>query len=232
MNKLRIKNRSYQVKLLQRLLNIYNRRQTLNVKRQTRKQKLEEDGTFGTRTYKAVRNFQRAKHLKVNGIVDGLTWKALGLSIEISHDIKLIGQPTGMTCWSAAVAMLLGLDNRSVGSGFAATSTNFLTYGGLISSNLNVERFATYYGLKFNSNQSWSIDKIVKVMKEKPLWVAGLVPSGHAVVYGGICGNGTAEGTMIQIYDPWPPNQGKIHFELYDDWLTKHPQATLYILHE
>jgi hypothetical protein len=49
-------------------------------------------------------------------------------------------------------------------------------------------------------------------------------------VYGGIHGDGTHEGTLIVIYDPWPPGQGAIRGELYGDWVRRHPTATTYIL--
>lgn len=36
------------------------------------------DGNFGSKTQQAVRNFQKDKNLKVDGIVGKATWKALG----------------------------------------------------------------------------------------------------------------------------------------------------------
>ncbi|HEX2064827.1 MAG TPA: Gmad2 immunoglobulin-like domain-containing protein [Acidimicrobiales bacterium] len=38
---------------------------------------LAEDGVFGSRTESAVRDFQRSRHLRVDGIVGPLTWTAL-----------------------------------------------------------------------------------------------------------------------------------------------------------
>jgi len=58
----------------------------------------------------------------------------------------------------------------------------------------------------------------------------GWVPSGHAVVYGGMHGDATPEGTLIVIFDPWPPGRGEIRGEIYGDWVRRHPTATTYIL--
>jgi hypothetical protein len=78
--------------------------------------------------------------------------------------------------------------------------------------------------------QSWLVAGLVGLLRRGPLWVAGWVPSGHAVVYGSIHGDGTPDGTLIVIYDPWPPGRGAIRGELYGDWVRRHPTATTYIL--
>lgn len=43
-----------------------------------------------------------------------------------------------------------------------------------------------------------------------PLWIVEVGNPYHAVVVGGIHGDGTPEQTILTIYDPWPPNQGAV----------------------
>ncbi len=215
MNILRRSYQSPQVKLAQRLINL----------RLKPHPKLAEDSIFGPKTEATVKQFQGTKRLTTDGIVGPKTWNALGVIIDISHRIQLYGQPTNMTCWSAAATMLLGT-NMSVGPGNAVVGPA----GGLNPSFTNVKKFADSLGLHFHAPQSWTVRGIAELLRRGPLWVAGWVPSGHAVVYGGIHGDGSPEGTLIVIYDPWPPGIGAIRGEIYGDWVRQHPTATTYIL--
>jgi hypothetical protein len=58
-----------------------------------------------------------------------------------------------------------------------------------------------------------------------------MVPSGHAYVISGMVGDGTPNGTMLTIYDPWPPNRRQIRSLSYGQWMGFFPLATTYILH-
>ncbi|MEM7024181.1 MAG: papain-like cysteine protease family protein [Pseudomonadota bacterium] len=203
------------MKLIQRLLNLRLRPPT----------RLREDAIYGAKTDQVVRQFQEARTLRVDGIVGPNTWRALGSKIDASHRVTLFAQWTNMSCWSAAATMLFG--NRSVGPGSATLGPS----GGLRPSAQNVQQFANSHGLHMHYPQSWTVAGLVKLLRHSgPLWVAGWVPSGHAVVYAGIFGDGTPDGTMLLIYDPWPPGVGNIRGELYGDWVRAHPTATTYIL--
>jgi len=215
METIRKGSRSPQVKLAQRLVNL----------RMPRNPKLTEDSIFGPKTDAAIKRFQASKRLVVDGIVGRNTWRSLGVTVDISHHIILYGQPTNMTCWSAAATMLLGT-NMSVGPGNANTGP----HGGLNPSFANVKTFADGYALRMHAPQSWSTQGIANLIRRGPVWVAGWVPSGHAVVYGGIHGDATPNGTLIIIYDPWPPGRGEVRGEIYGDWVRRHPTATTYIL--
>lgn len=215
MDMLRRGSRAPQVKLAQRLLN----------KHLDPRPRFAEDAIFGPQTQGAVKDFQRSEGLSPDGIVGPNTWRALGVTLDISHPVRLYGQPTNMTCWSAAATMLTGR-MQSIGPGGAQTGPS----GGLRPSYSNVQTFADAHGLRMNAPQSYSVQGLAGLMRKGPLWVAGWVPSGHAVVYGGIHGDGTVDGTLIVIYDPWPPGRGRIHGEIYGDWVRQHPTATTYIL--
>lgn len=145
--------------------------------------------------------------------------------LNIWHHVALFPQPTGMTCWSAAATMVLG--NQSAGAGRARLAAN----GGLASDFANIRTFAAAYGLQMEAPQSWTVQGLEPLLMKGPLWVAGLVPSGHAYVIGAMSGDGTPVGTSLTIYDPWPPNKGQIRRTTFASWMARYPMATLYILH-
>lgn len=147
------------------------------------------------------------------------------MNINITHRVTLYPQPTNMTCWSAAATMLFG--DRCVGAGGAATGPA----GGLEASYSNIQTFAMAHGLRMHAPQSWTTKGLAELLHNGPLWVGGMVPSGHAYVIGGMRGDGTPGKTIITIYDPWPPNMGRIRRVSYGSWMQAHPKATTYILH-
>ena len=223
MRTIRQGNRAAQVKLLQRLLNLDHGSKVL-----------VEDGIFGPKTYQQVQALQKKKKLVPDGIVGPKTWGALNVTVDINHRITLYAQPTNMTCWSAAATMMTGI-NMSYGSGNATTGSS----GGLNSSYNNVEAFARSHGFVMHPPMSWSIQGLVSLLRQGPLWVAGRQPlgapsgtqSGHAVVVGAIWGNNTPEGTMLYIYDPWPPLVGSKYGVFYGERVASSPLMTTYILH-
>lgn len=148
-------------------------------------------------------------------------------SFNIQHQITLYGQPTNMSCWSAATTMLLG--NRfSAGPGLAALGPA----GGLNSDVKNIQTFAQGYHLHLYYPQSWTAAGLVEVVRRGPVVLMGPIPSGHAVVIAGIRGDGTEVGTELTIYDPWPPNLGRIYTVNYQDLMTRFPMATMYLLQD
>jgi hypothetical protein len=214
--------RGPQIKLLQRLLNL-KRRATV----------LSEDGAFGPRSDAEVRSFQSANRLTADGVVGPNTWRALGLTIDIDHRVTLFPQPTNMTCWSAAATMLFG--NISVGPGGAAVTPS----GGLQSAHANVEAFARAFGLTIHAPMTWTVQGFAALLRRGPLWVGGVQPlgspaatqSGHVVVVGSMWGNGDADGTMLLIYDPWPPGIGSTYGVFYGERIAGSPLMTMYVLH-
>jgi len=51
------------------------------------------------------------------------------------------------------------------------------------------------------------------------------------VVFAEMSGDGTPGGTIIKIYDPWPPNVGKVYSVLYSARIQAYPESTIFILH-
>jgi len=211
------------VKFFQRLLNL------------KKPGSLVEDGAFGPKSKAQVQAFQTAAKLDPDGIVGPNTWKALGLAVDINHPVKLFPQPTNMTCWSAAATMLVG--NMSVGSGGASVGSS----GGLGSTHANVEAFARAHRFVMHSPMTWSVSGFAELARRGPLWVGGSQPlgspsgpqSGHVVVVGAVWsnGNGDGRGTMLLIYDPWPPNVGSVYGVFFGERIAGSPLGTEYILH-
>lgn len=216
---LRQGSRDIPVKLLQRLLN-----------KRGAAPRLREDGVFGPRTHAGVVAFQqRERGLNPNGVADQTTWQRLGLSIDISHPIRLHPQPTGMTCWSAAATMIVG--NMTV-------STNAtLAGGGLAPDAANVAAFARERGWRMHHPQTWTVQGLAGLMRQSPLWAVGggASPTGgwlHAIVLSGLWSDGAGDGsgTLLRIHDPWPPNVGSIYGRFYRGTVDGFDFISLYIL--
>ena len=115
---------------------------------------------------------------------------AINQSINIQYPVKLFGQPTDMTCWSAATTMLFGT-LFSAGPGSASLSPT----GGLKADVNNIQAFAQSYNLRLYYPQSWTVEGLIELLRRGPVALMGPIPSLHAVVIGGIRGDGTAGST-------------------------------------
>lgn len=199
MQTLSIGARGPEVMLLQRLLNKHFESAT----------SLLEDGIFGPRTEARLAAYQRM-HLvpppsRTATIRTGhTTWEQLGLRTERVHAVTGFGQPTGMTCWSAAATMMVG--NSSVGPGGATLTAS----GGLDTAIANIETFVREQGWRLINNMSSPPAlTVVRAVAHGPVWVAfqgnGFA---HAVVLSAVYSDGDADGTgtVFRVHDPWPPN--------------------------
>jgi Papain-like cysteine protease AvrRpt2 len=134
-----------------------------------------------------------------------------GSLTERLHPVMRFGQPTGMSCWSAAATSILG--NQSVGPGRAT----LLPSGGLSMTDLpNMETFITGLGWRIVNRQTRPpLASFLPVLQRKPLWVAFQGYNfAHAVVFSGVYSDGASDnsGLVIRIHDPWPPGS---HGEIY-----------------
>ena len=142
----------------------------------------------------------------------------------IQHRVSLYAQPTDMSCWSAAVSMLL--ENQCVGAGKAVLNDK----GGLGAEEKNIQLFAKSYGLRLYFPQTWTVEGLVMLLERGPVAMLGAMPNLHTIVIGGIKGNGTPEGTELTIYDPWPPKIGRISLVNYEQLMKQFPFSTIYML--
>ena len=149
--------------------------------------------------------------------------KPAALKIDVYHHVPFIPQPTSVSCWSTSLAMLLWYcDNeKSQSSNLVAISpeevaTNIKYYnqffgtggsGGLpVFDNKPFE----FYGLtKINTDlTSNPVQYFEDIINKGPIWVGyegcanPALNCGHAVVWVGLRGDGTHDGTNVILHDP------------------------------
>ncbi len=134
-----------------------------------------------------------------------------GSSFDVNWpDVQLINQPTGMSCWAASAAMVVGwrdkvsLDPAAIASGAGewAAFTNGLNPA-------DIPTLATAWSLAQEPPQCYTADGLRQLLQTYgPLWVGAAVPGLHAIVATGIYGDGTPDGTYVRINDPWDRDPG------------------------
>jgi len=130
---------------------------------------------------------------------------------DIWHEVPLVQQLTGMSCWAAAAAMLIGwrdcidIDAEQVTAG----SGRWEAYReGLMPE--DVPALAEAWDLVMEPprrHSAWSLQDLLS--RKGPLWVGEASPGLHVVVVAGMRGDGSAEGTKVHIADPWPVGKGE-----------------------
>lgn len=220
METLRIGSRALPVKLLQRFLN-----------KRGAAPRLAEDGIFGSKTRDGVLAFQGRARIARDGVVGVTTWSRLGITIDITHRVRRFGQPTAMSCWSAAATMIVG--NMSVGPGTARLGPT----GGLLPNANNVRDFGRGLGWQLHYPQTWSVSGLAGLLRRKPVWAVGggASPTGnwlHAIVLSALWSDGDADGsgTVLRIHDPWPVNRGSVYARFYRGTVDGFDFISLYVL--
>jgi hypothetical protein len=200
---------------------------------------LAVNGVFAGETSRAVSAFQRANWLVVDGEVGPCTWAALRQTEQytILHTVTLVPQQDESACWLASTSMLL---RRSIPRS-SVPSALLTADGGLLNdSELNepvhTRAYARHFNLRMHPPQSWTASGLAGILRPGPvathiLWdatsyVSGTGSSGHFAVIAGIRGDGTAIGTTLRIYDPWPPRRGRISSFGYQRLVNRTPALT------
>jgi hypothetical protein len=132
-------------------------------------------------------------------------------SFDIWHEVPLVQQTTGMSCWAAAAAMLVGwrdcidIDPDEVAHG----SGRWEAYrDGLVPE--DVKALSNAWGLIMEPPKRYTVRSLRELLERNgPLWVGEASPGLHVVVITGMSGDGTPAGTRVRIADPWPVGKGE-----------------------
>jgi hypothetical protein len=158
--------------------------------------------------------------------------RALGdQSFDVRFPVQLVPQQTGRSCWAAGAAMVVGWRDRvSINPDEIARAAGYWRQyaEGLEAEDTNL--LERVWGLQTEPGQSYSLDGFRRLLDTYgPLWTAGAVPGAHIRVVAGMYGDGSPNGTMVVLYDPWekgmatfsPANRGSVYEESYADYQVK-----------
>lgn len=157
----------------------------------------------------------------------------------IDYDVDLIAQTTEMSCWAAGAAMIVNWmfpdPDRSISPNDIASGIGYWRQfhlpasqgGGLPPADTTM---FSYWGLTPEAPQSYSVEAFVDLMRYGPLWVASAVPGPHIRVISAINSDGTPEGTILTIQDPWQrgmrtfrmPNTGSTYELTYQEFIEEY----------
>src|SRR5262249_13557914 len=128
--------------------------------------------------------------------------------LDVTVDVSLIPQPTDVSCWAASLAMivsaraLVSIDPQTV---VARAGMDIDTSYGWN----EIQGAVTTWDLIEEGPRSAMPAEWARLLKQwGPIWVVEVGAPYHAVVLGGVRGDGTPEGTEVTIYNPWPPRVG------------------------
>ncbi len=130
---------------------------------------------------------------------------------DVWNEVPLVPQLTGMSCWAAAAAMIIGwrdsifVDPQKVATG----SGTWEAYrAGLHPA--DVDALARAWGLTQERRDSWTGEALRRVLaRYGPVWLGEASPGLHSIVVAGMHGDGTPDGTWVRINDPWPVGRGE-----------------------
>ncbi|HKE18652.1 MAG TPA: papain-like cysteine protease family protein [Kofleriaceae bacterium] len=130
---------------------------------------------------------------------------------DVWHEVPLVPQLTGMSCWAAAAAMIVGWrecidvrpDEVAAGLGRWDAYRRGLEPG-------DVDELARVFHLLIEPPRTYSVDQLRGLLERfGPLWVGEATPGLHVVVVAGLHGDGTPDATWVRIADPWPIGVGE-----------------------
>jgi N-acetylmuramoyl-L-alanine amidase len=140
-------------------------------------------------------------------------------SFDIWHEVPMVPQLTGMSCWAAAAAMIVGwrdcIDVRPEEVALGAGAWEEYR-DGLEPS--NVDALARTFGLVIETPRIYSVEGVRALLERfGPLWV-GAGPTGlHVIVVSGMYGDGSPDGTFVRVLDPWPLGRGERYTLSFSD---------------
>jgi hypothetical protein len=171
---------------------------------------LDEDGSFGRLTAEALRRFQENYHgpvgrLEPDGIAGPRTWRALGLTSEVTWPMPVVGQIATMSCWVVSA----GLATGRMSSDMPESARFDPASGGLPTDAANIDAYARDNGLRRLGSVPTDIAGLMPHIRRGPAIIVGEWNGGgrHVFVVSGFFWASDA-GSMIQINDPLPYGRG------------------------
>ena len=189
-----------------------------------------------TRVMTESRGMAESEELDAISLVEDLASIAEAAleTFSVKYDVPLVPQQTGMSCWAAGAAMIVGWrDKISIDPSEIAKG---IGYWAPYQQGLSAEDTTMFaaWNLVPEAAQSYTIDGFRRLLEDYgPLWVASAEPGPHIRVATGIWGDGTPDNTYVEIADPWEtgmaafhlPNSGARYTETYRQFVAK--QETL-----
>lgn len=151
-------------------------------------------------------------------------------TLDVRYNVQLVPQQTGMSCWAAGFAMIVGWrEQMSLDPSEIARATGYWAQyrDGLLPEDTHV---MDIWGLVPEAPQSYTVSGFSELLRNfGPLWVATAEPGAHIRVVTGIHGDGSPDGTTLHINDPWeqgmnafqPDNRGSQYTETYRQFVQK-----------
>lgn len=130
---------------------------------------------------------------------------------DVWWEVPLVPQVTGMSCWAAAAAMLIGWrDSLAVDPEEVAKACGrWAEYrDGLVPE--DVQGFASSWGLHAEALPALDPTRLHRLIAAHgPLWIGEASPGLHVIVLAGLFGDGSDRGTILRVLDPWPVGRGE-----------------------
>jgi hypothetical protein len=134
-----------------------------------------------------------------------------GTRFDVWNEVPLVPQLTGMSCWAAAAAMIIGWRDRVVVDPprVARGAGSWQAYAGGLHP-ADVQSLARAWGLVEERRETWTPEALRRVLQRHgPVWLGEASPGLHSIVVAGMHGDGTPDGTWVRINDPWPIGRGE-----------------------
>lgn len=132
----------------------------------------------------------------------------------MKYDVQVIPQTSGMSCWAASIAMILGWKNRmSIPDEVIARNPGGLNYMTSYEKGLdpNDKYILTANGFDADAPQCYTEKAIAsRLIAHGPLWVATWAPEPHIRVVTGLVGG------LVHINDPAPVGEGSHYTMAFD----------------
>ncbi len=131
--------------------------------------------------------------------------------IDLHYEVPLVAQTTEMSCWAAAAAMVVGWrDQMAVDTEEIARGTGrWEAYREGLQPD-DVATLARVWELTIEAPRTYASADLETLLRRcGPLWVGQADPDLHVICVVGVSGDGTANGTQVQVNDPWPPGRGE-----------------------